>query len=139
MWAYEHSETAEVSAQSIWKAWCRVEEWGSWNSDIEAISIDGPFAEGTTFSMKPFGQDPVRMRLAEVAENEVFSDVTEIDGVVIRTSHRITPAGDGSLTITYRMEITGPGSDTVGPELGPQISADFPETISALIKHAAAL
>jgi hypothetical protein len=30
---------------------------------------------------------------------------------------------------TYRMEITGPAADTVGPELGQQISGDFPEAL----------
>jgi hypothetical protein len=34
------------------------------------------------------------------------------------------------------MEISGPAADTVGPEIGPQISADFPETLAALAQHA---
>ena len=33
--------------------------------------------------------------------------------------------------IVYRMEITGPEADTVEPELGPQISGDFPEVLAA--------
>jgi hypothetical protein len=36
------------------------------------------------------------------------------------------------------MEITGPAADTVGPDLGPKISADFPETLAALVERAAA-
>jgi hypothetical protein len=38
--------------------------------------------------------------------------------------------------VTYRMEITGPAADTLGPEIGPQISADFPETMAALVERA---
>jgi hypothetical protein len=34
------------------------------------------------------------------------------------------------------MEISGPAADTVGPELGPQISGDFPETLAALVRRA---
>jgi hypothetical protein len=34
------------------------------------------------------------------------------------------------------MEITGPAADSVGPELGPQISGDFPETLAALVERA---
>jgi hypothetical protein len=34
------------------------------------------------------------------------------------------------------MEIDGPAADRVGPELGPQISADFPEVLAALVQHA---
>jgi hypothetical protein len=34
------------------------------------------------------------------------------------------------------MEISGPAADTVGPELGPKISGDFPEVLSALVERA---
>jgi hypothetical protein len=34
------------------------------------------------------------------------------------------------------MEISGPAADSVGPELGPQISGDFPETLTALVERA---
>jgi len=34
------------------------------------------------------------------------------------------------------MEITGPGAEEIGPHLGPQISSDFPETLSALVERA---
>jgi hypothetical protein len=37
----------------------------------------------------------------------------------------------------YRMEITGPEADTVGADLGPQISGDFPDVLAALAEHAA--
>ena len=30
------------------------------------------------------------------------------------------------------MEMSGPAADTVGPELGPAISADLPEALTAL-------
>jgi hypothetical protein len=34
------------------------------------------------------------------------------------------------------MGISAPAADTAGPELGPQISGDFPETLSALVERA---
>ncbi len=37
------------------------------------------------------------------------------------------------------MEINGPAADTVGPELGPEISGDFPETLAALTERAEAM
>jgi hypothetical protein len=40
--------------------------------------------------------------------------------------------------IVYRMEIDGPASDAVGPELGPQISGDFPDVLAALARRAEA-
>jgi hypothetical protein len=44
---------------------------------------------------------------------------------------------DGGRTrVTYRMEITGPAADTLGPQIGPEISGDFPQTLSALVERA---
>jgi hypothetical protein len=34
------------------------------------------------------------------------------------------------------MEISGPAADKMGPELGPAISADFPDVLSALAERA---
>jgi hypothetical protein len=34
------------------------------------------------------------------------------------------------------MEITGPAADTLGPQIGPEISADFPQTLASLAERA---
>ena len=36
------------------------------------------------------------------------------------------------------MQISGPSADTVGPQLGPAISGDFPEVMATLVAHAEA-
>ena len=53
-----------------------------------------------------------------------------------RTTHSVEAVRDERSRVTYRMEISGPAADTLGPELGPAISADFPETLAALIARA---
>jgi hypothetical protein len=42
----------------------------------------------------------------------------------------------GNNRVVYRMEITGPAADDVGPALGPEISRDFPQTLAALVDRA---
>ena len=44
-------------------------------------------------------------------------------------------SGDVAL-VRYRTEITGEAAGHIGPELGPQITADFPEVLAALAKLA---
>ena len=34
------------------------------------------------------------------------------------------------------MDITGPAADTLGPQIGPEISADFPQVLAALVERA---
>jgi uncharacterized protein YndB with AHSA1/START domain len=136
MWSYEHAVEAEVSAAAVWEAWADVERWGEWNADIERIAIDGPFAVDARIEMTPRGADPVVLRVAEVRPGEGFVDEAELGGVVVTTTHLVEPVGEGRVQILYRSEITGPAADEVGPELGPAITGDFPETIAALVEFA---
>jgi Polyketide cyclase / dehydrase and lipid transport len=138
MWAAEHSVETTASPESIWRLWSDVPSWGEWNADIERIEISGPFTPGSTIAMTPVAQDTVELRIAETSEPNLFIDEADLGDVLIRTLHRIDPL-DGRSRVTYRMEITGPAADSVGPELGPEISGDFPETLAALVEKAAAL
>lgn len=136
MWSTEHAVEGEASAEAIWSIWADVENWGEWNPDIEAIEIDAPFAVGSTIVMTPRGADPVTLRVTEARPGEVFVDEADLGDAVARTEHRIERVDGDRVRVTYRMEISGPAADRIGPEIGPAITADFPETIAALISLA---
>jgi hypothetical protein len=136
MWTTEYSQETTASPESIWRIWSDVQRWGDWNGDIERITISGPFAAGSTIAMTPVGQDTVELRIAEVSEPNLFVDEADLGNVVVRTFHRVDRLDDERNLVTYRMEISGPAADEIGPELGPEISGDFPETLAALVKRA---
>ncbi|OHV40547.1 MULTISPECIES: SRPBCC family protein [Pseudofrankia] len=136
MWSFEHSVTTTAAAEAVWRLWADVRGWGAWNADIEQIEISGPFAVGSEIVMNPHGENPVRLRLAEVVEPERFVDEADLGDVLIRTTHRVDPVEGGDSTVTYQMEISGPAADELGPQVGPMITADFPETIAALVRLA---
>jgi Polyketide cyclase / dehydrase and lipid transport len=139
MWTTEHSIETTASPESIWRLWADVATWGEWNADIEQIQISGPFAAGSTIAMTPVGQGTVELRLSEVSEPKLFVDEAVVGDVVITTFHRIDRLDEGRSRVTYRLEIIGPAADTVGPELGPQISGDFAEVLAALVETAGAM
>ena len=139
MWSTEHNRETTASPASIWRLWSNVATWREWNADIERIEMSGPFAAGSTISMTPIGQDTVDLRIAETSELNLFVDEADLGDVVVKTFHRVDPIDEGRSMVTYRMEITGPAADTVGPELGPEISGDFPETLAALTERAEAM
>jgi hypothetical protein len=58
--------------------------------------------------------------------------------VVVATEHRIDRSPGRRTDVTYRMLISGPGATEIGAEIGPQITADFPETVAGLIACAEA-
>jgi uncharacterized protein YndB with AHSA1/START domain len=132
MWSAEHSVETTVTPDAIWRAWADVRGWPRWNGDIERIELTGPFAEGSTIAMSPRGQEPVRLRLADVVPGERFVDEADVAGTIVRTTHRIDRLGDGRTRVVYRLEASGPAADAIGPA----VSADFQDTLTALVEYA---
>jgi hypothetical protein len=89
MWQHESTFDSSASREAIWNLWADVENWGSWNDDIEQIELRGDFVPGAEISMTPAGQEAVVLRLTEVRKNELFVDEARFDGVVLRTIHRL--------------------------------------------------
>ncbi|MFE9123181.1 polyketide cyclase [Streptomyces sp. NPDC007172] len=136
MWEYEHSIETSATPEAIWRLWADVENWGSWNAEIEKIEISGPFAAGTQITMTPPGDDPVLLRIAETVEGELFVDEARFNGLLLRTIHRIERIDQHRIRVVYRMEITGTGADETGPQIGPGITADWPQTMASLAELA---
>jgi Polyketide cyclase / dehydrase and lipid transport len=136
VWEYEHAVETEASRDVLWRHWSDMASWPEWNAGIAKIEVDGPFAVGTAFTMVPPAGDPVRMRLTEIVPSESFTDEMDGGDFVVRTVHRLEALPADRTRVVYRTEIVGPTSDQVGPGLGPQITADFPDVLNALIRLA---
>jgi hypothetical protein len=95
-----------------------------------------PFEVGSQLSVTPAGQDTFRSTITELVENERYADSTEFGGLSLVFRHTLEPTGAGTV-VTHELVIDGPAADEMAPELGPQISADFPEQLQALLAAAA--
>jgi len=98
------------------------------------VTRDGEFATGATGTMKFEDQPPLSYRLVTVDPEREFLDETPVGDLVVRVSHLLEPLPSGRLRITYSVEIDGP--EEQAKEIGPLITADFPETIAALVSLA---
>src|SRR5207244_13303893 len=120
--------------RSIWALYEDLTTWPSWDAQAELITRDGPFAAGTTGTMKFVGQEPLEYRLTKVEPLREFVDETLVDALVVRVSHLLEPLPGGRLRITYSAEIDSPEEEA--HEVGPMITADFPDTVAALVGRA---
>jgi uncharacterized protein YndB with AHSA1/START domain len=134
MWVHEHAAETAVPREKIWAALADIDSWTAWDTSMEAVTLDGPFAVGSTVSMTPTGQDPIRSTIVTIDEGTTYADETAFGGVVLRFSHTLSSPAGGSTRIVHRLEITG--DDETGAELGPMITEDFPEAMDALIAYA---
>jgi hypothetical protein len=136
MWTREHSIETTAAPAAVWGLWADVARWPEWNGDLERAELSGPFAAGSTITMTSHGREPIELRIAQAVEPEVFVDEADLGDVVVRTIHRIARLDVDRVRIVYAMEITGPAADTLGPQIGPEISADFPQVLAALVELA---
>ena len=133
-WQKEFSIETTATAAAIWKLFRDVSGWKGWNAGIESIELEGPFANGTWFTMKPPGQDALRSKLIDVRENECFVDETRVGPLVVRVEHRIQPSGPQRTRVIYALAATGPEA----AQIGPAIASDFPDVLAALVARAEA-
>jgi uncharacterized protein YndB with AHSA1/START domain len=138
MWEYEHAVETDADPAALWRFWADVTTWPRWNAGVRDVAIDGPFAAGTAFTMTGPDGEAISMTLTDVVPGQRFTDVMDGGDVIVTTDHRLEPAAAGRTRVVYRTEITGPAGDVVGPELGPAITADFPEVLDALVAVAEA-
>ena len=132
MWTHEESIETSASPATVWKLFSDVARWKDWNAGIEAIEMHGSFVKGTSFTMKPLGQDALTSTLIEVKPNESFTDETVVEKTRVLVSHKLVSLGGGRTKIIYGTEITGPGE----AEFGPMVTSDFPDVLLALKKLA---
>ena len=135
MWRMEHSVETAVSRDAIWLAWAEVKRWPEWDAGVTRAELSGPFAAGSTITMTPRGQDPVQLRLSEVVGGVRFVDEATLGGTVVRVSHSLERLDAARTRVVHRLESTGP----LAEQIGSAVSADFAETLQALVEHAARL
>ena len=136
MWTTEHSVETSASPEAIWRHWADVQRWPEWNTDLAEAELDGDFRPGSTIRMTSHEEDVFELQIARAEEPLLFVDQADFGSITVRTTHRVDRLEGDHVRIVYRMEITGPDADTVGAELGPKISGDFPEVLKALAERA---
>ncbi len=136
MWQTSYSAITDLPVEDVWAALRDVHTGAKPNAGGDTFVIHGPYEVGTEVSVTPKGQDTFRSVITELVPNEVYADQTQFGDLVLTFRHRFSPTGDG-VKVTHELVIDGESADQVGPELGPQISADFPDAMQSLFDIAA--
>jgi len=135
MWSTEETAETGASREAVWKAVRDLHTGDLTYPGADRFELHGPFEVGTELTVTPEGQEPIRSRIVELAAGRTYADVTEFGTVRLTFRYDLDDLADGTF-VRYSLTIDGADADTVGPELGPQISADFPESLAALLAQA---
>ncbi|HET7902825.1 MAG TPA: SRPBCC family protein [Candidatus Nanopelagicales bacterium] len=132
MFEWTHTVTTSATPEQVWPLYAEVGRWLEWDSGLQGVTLEGPFAVGSRGTLQVEGQPPLAWELIEVTDNASFTDVTEIPGVATLTFvHRIEARAEGS-AIVHEVRIEGPAA----AQLGPMVTSDTPEAMEALARLA---
>ncbi|MFJ3217561.1 SRPBCC family protein [Kitasatospora sp. NPDC086801] len=140
MWEYEHIITTTASPAQVWAYYLDTNAWPEWNVTMEKMQLDGAFKAGTTGvilakEMGGHSADPAPFKLLEVAENEGFTQETEITAQVkMHSTSKITPLSDGGSEIQQKMVFIGEGSEAMGADLGELLKQNLITGLEAFKK-----
>ncbi|RKR73421.1 SRPBCC family protein [Frondihabitans australicus] len=136
MWTTSHTGTTTASPAAVWAMIEALHSGTKIGPESDTFELHGPFAVGTTLTVTPQGQDPMESTITHVEPERVYADVTVYGDITLAFRHDLAPLPGGGTTVTHTLVIDGAGSDSVAPELGPQISADFPAALAELFAAA---
>jgi polyketide cyclase/dehydrase/lipid transport protein len=108
MWSSTHSKTVKgLKTEQVWQAWTDVNQWHTWQPDIEHARLDRAFAAGNTFVLKPKGGPKVNIEIITAEPGSRFTDLTRFPGARMYGNHEFIVRGD-ELEIRTTMSIDGP-------------------------------
>jgi hypothetical protein len=136
MWCKSYSKTVEgLSANQVWKVWTDVNQWHTWQDDIEYANLDGEFIEGNVFLFKPKGGPNIKIELTEVESNSIFVDLTRFPLARMYDSHELIEHGD-KLEIKTTIRIEGPLSFLWRKLVAENVANGMKEQTERLIEKA---
>ena len=135
MWTTDLTATTTASAEQVWVALQALHSGTPLGPNSDSFVLQGPFAVGTKITVTPQGQEAMESTIIELEPGRLYADQTQFGDLSLTFRHRLIPIAGGT-QVTHTLVITGAGADQVGPELGPQISGDFPDAMSELLAAA---
>ncbi len=132
-----HTIETTASPQEIWNIWQDVAKWNTWDHGIEYSTIDGPFQEGTTGTLKPKGGPLVHTKLTRVEPLKMFIDESKLPLTRIIVSHYLN-VSNGLTQVTHQIEMDGPFAFVFTFLIGRTMKRNLPQEMMALVKKAEA-
>jgi len=108
MWSRSYRATVTgLTVGRLWQVWTDVNQWHTWQHDIEYATLDGEFDAGNIIHFKPKGGPRLALELADVVPMSAFVDVTTFPFARMYDSHELIER-DGAVEIRTTISVQGP-------------------------------
>lgn len=133
MWNRSYSKIYPgIRRERIWSIWTDVNNWPSWHGDLDYCKLEGPFAVGSFFMLKPKGAPAVKIDLIEIKEGHEFTDCTRFFGARMYDTHKMEETKEG-LRLSNKLMVTGPLKWLWILLVAKRVADSVPEEMDALV------
>jgi len=138
MWTKTHSKVYQgIRKEDIWRLWADVNNYTKWHDDLDYCKLEGEFAVGNHFMLKPKGAPTFKINIIELIENKRFIDSTNLWGAKMYDIHELEETAEG-LRITNTIKVTGLLSFLWVQLVAKKVAASSPEAMEASVNLARA-
>jgi len=106
MWSRTYkTKVSDLTPAQVWSVWTDVNQWHSWQDDIEYARLAGEFAEGNSIAFRPKGGPTFSLAITEAVKDRKFTDLTRFPLARMYDSHELVAFPDGvEIASTIRVE-----------------------------------
>jgi hypothetical protein len=107
MWSKTYSKVfSGIRKEEVFRIWADINHYTDWHDDLDYCKLEGEFALGNHFLLKPKGAPEFKVKIIELIENQKFVDCTNFIGAKMVDIHEIEETPNG-LRISNTIKVTG--------------------------------
>jgi hypothetical protein len=134
MFIVKHSVETKATPMEIWRIWQDVENWKTWDEQIEFSRIDGPFQTGTTGCTKFIGTPIFKTLLTQVEPYKLVVQEAYLSFAKVVSFQSMRQVHDKT-EVTFQVEIKGPLSLFYACMIGRFIKKKIPQEMEEMLKR----
>jgi len=135
MFIVKHTVETKATPMQIWRIWQDVENWKTWDQQIELSRIDGPFQAGTTGHTKFIGTPLFKTLLTQVEPLKLVVQEAYLSFAKVISYQSMSQVA-GKTQVTFLVEIRGPLFLFYACMLGRFIKKKIPQEMEEMLKRA---
>jgi hypothetical protein len=130
--------TSSAPPSAFFERWAAMDTWPEWDEAVRWVRRDGPFAEGTTGTLKPRRGPTVSFVIETVRPDREFTDRSAMPGASLTIRHLVAVGDSGRTEVEVEVSLDGPLARVWKLLVGRGIATSTPAGLRRLVEVAEA-
>lgn len=129
---FKYAIEIKATPQRIFEIYADVEDWSTWDKEVEYSNIQGAFQSGAIGELKPKNAPKSKIFFTEVVKDTSFTTMGKLPLCKMYLSHTINQIENGSVNVTHVVSFEGLLSAVFGNIIGRGIAKSLPDALKGL-------